>query len=306
MKVAAPRLARCFHSATESRPLSPTVLAVRRFMRNRLAVLGLFIVLSFGLIGLLAPVIAPFPYDKTNLFKAWAPPGRFPEHPLGTDDLGRDMLSRLMWGARVSLVVSVGAIFVALSFSLSLGLLSGYFGGAWDFLLNRLFEITSALPGLLFQVLFMLLFGNGIVQVTLAISLLSWPNLARLVRAQVLTYKEREFIQAAYSLGASVPFIWVRHLLPNILNPLIVAITFAIPAYIGAEAGLSFLGYGINDPLPSWGKMVGAVARYIASPSYLYVAALPTLALALLVLGFSFLGDGLRDALDPASESVKL
>lgn len=273
----------------ELRAFSPTALAVRRFVRNRLAVVGLIIVLVFGAVGLLAPMLAPFPYDKTNLFKAWAPPGRFPEHPLGTDDLGRDMLSRLMWGARVSLIVSIGAMSVALTLSVTLGFLSGYFGGLWDFVLNRLFEITSALPGLLFQILFMLLFGNGIVQVTLAISLLSWPNLARLVRAQVLAYKEREFIQAAYSLGASTPFIWVRHLLPNILNPLIIAVTFAIPAYIGAEAGLSFLGYGINDPLPSWGKMVGAVSRYIASPNYLYVAALPTAALALLVLGFSFL-----------------
>lgn len=287
---------------TEYKPLSPTQLAWRRFKRNRLAIVGLFIVVMFILVGIFAPVLSPFPYDKTNLFKTWAPPGKFSEHILGTDELGRDILSRLIWGARTSLVVCLAATAVIVVIGLTLGLLSGYFGGTWDFLLNRLFEVIGALPGLLFQLLFMLLVGNGIVQVTLAISILGWPGLARLVRAQVLAFKERDFISAARSLGAGTTSIWSRHLLPNILNPLIVAVSFLIPSFIAAEAGLSFLGYGINDPLPSWGKMVGSIGQYLSSANYLYVGIIPTIALALLVLGFSFFGDGLRDALDPASD----
>jgi ABC-type dipeptide/oligopeptide/nickel transport system permease subunit len=291
---------------TQYKPLSPTQLAWRRFKRNHLAILGLLIVIAFVLIGVFAPLLAPHPYDKTNLFKTWAPPGKFPEHVLGTDELGRDLLSRLIYGARTSLVVILAATFIVVTIGLSLGMLSGYFGGVWDFALNRLFEVVAALPGFLFQILFMLLVGNGIVQVTIAISILGWPGLARLVRAQVLAHKDREFMSAARSLGADTPFILSRHLLPNILNPLIVAVSFALPGFITAEAGLSFLGYGINDPLPSWGKMVGAIGQYLSSANYLYVGIIPTIALAILVLGFSFFGDGLRDALDPSSDRASV
>ena len=293
-------------TAYQYKPLSPSQLAWRRFKRNRMALVGLVIVLAFVFTGLFAPLLAPHPYDKTNLFNTWRPPGRDPAHVLGTDELGRDLLSRLIWGARVSLIVSLTATGIVVGLALLFGFLSGYFGGAWDYVLNRAFEIIGALPGLLFQILLMLLIGNGIIQVTIAISILGWPGLARLVRAQVLAYKERDFISAARSLGASTPFIMLRHLLPNIINPLIVAVSFAVPSFIGAEAGLSFLGYGINDPLPSWGKMVGAIGRYLYSPNYLYVGVIPTVALALLVLGFSFLGDGLRDALDPSSDRARI
>jgi len=269
-----------------------------------LAILGLIIVAAFMLTGIFAPILAPHPYDKTSLFQQWSPPGKLPQFVLGTDMLGRDILSRMIWGARTSLFVVAGATTLIVSVGMVLGFLAGYFGGAWDFVLNRLFEVVAALPGFLFQILFMLLVGNGIVQVTLAISLLGWPALARLVRAQVLSYKERDFITASRSLGATTPTIAWRHILPNILNPFIIAISFAIPTYIGAEALLSFLGYGINDPLPSWGKMVGDIGQYLSSPNYLYVGVIPTLALAILVFGFSFFGDGLRDALDPSSDRV--
>ena len=282
--------------------LTPTQLAWRRFRRNPLALIGLLIVVLFVVVGLFAPVISPFPYDKTDLFKTWQAPGVLPENPLGTDDLGRDILSRLIWGARTSLIVCAFATGVTVSLGLLFGFLSGYFGGVWDFVLNRLFEVIGSLPGLLFQILLMALIGNGIFQVTLAITILGWPGLARLVRSQVLAYKERDFVQAARSLGASSGAIMFRHLLPNILNPFIVAISFAIPGFIAAEAGLSFLGYGINDPLPSWGKMVGSIANYLSSSRYLYLGIIPTVALAVLVLGFSFFGDGLRDALDPNSD----
>jgi ABC-type dipeptide/oligopeptide/nickel transport system permease subunit len=291
---------------TTYQPLSPGRLAWRRFKRNRLALVGLVIVIAFVFIGIFAPLLAPHPYDRTNLFKTWGPPGKFPEHVLGTDELGRDLLSRLIWGARTSLVVILAATLIVVSIGLLLGMLSGYFGGMWDFVLNRLFEVVAALPGFLFQILFMLLLGNGVAQVTIAISILGWPGLARLVRAQVLSHKDREFMSAAQSLGAETPFIISRHLLPNILNPLIVWVSFALPGFITAEAGLSFLGYGINDPLPSWGKMVGAIGQYLSSPNYLYVGIIPTIALAILVLGFSFFGDGLRDALDPSSDRATI
>ena len=288
--------------SSQQKTLSPFELAWRRFRRNRLALIGSVIVTLFIFTGLFAPVIAPHPYDRTNLFKSMRQPGQDASHLLGTDELGRDILSRLIWGARVSLVVSISATTLVVALALVMGFLSGYFGGVWDYLLNRTFEVIGALPGLLFQILLMLLIGNGIFQVTVAISILGWPGLARLVRAQVLAYKERDFISASRSLGASTFYIMRRHLLPNILNPLIIAISFAIPGYIGAEAGLSFLGYGINDPLPSWGKMVGAIGRYLSSVNYLYIGVIPTVALALLVMGFSFVGDGLRDALDPQSD----
>lgn len=280
--------------------LSPTQLAWRRFRRNKLAIIGLVVVSTFILIGVFAPLLAPFEYDKTELFNQFKAPGESPGHLFGTDNLGRDVLSRLIWGARISLLVAFGAQALALVISLTLGFASGWLGGVVDFVVNRAMEVVGSLPGLLFQILVMVLIGNGIWQVMFAITILSWPGLTRLIRAQVLAYKQREFIDAARSLGANTLSIWVRHLLPNIINPIVVAISFGIPGYIGAEAGLSFLGYGINDPLPTWGKMVGAAGEFLQR--YLYLAILPTLCLAILVLGFSFFGDGLRDALDPNSD----
>ncbi len=288
--------------AAKYKTLSPAQLAWRRFKRNKLAIVGLIIVVAFGFVGVFAPWIAPHPYDRTSLFQQWSQPGALPQFPLGTDMLGRDILSRLAWGIRTSMVVSTFATAFTVTMGLSLGFLSGYYSGKWDFFLNRLFEIMGSLPGLLFQILLILLIGNGIVQVTLAISILAWPGFARLVRAQILAYKERDFMTASYSLGANTRFVALRHLLPNIMNPLVIAISFAIPTFIAAEAGLSFLGYGINEPLPSLGKMVGDIGQYLSSPRYLYVGIIPTVVLALLVLGFSFFGDGLRDALDPSSD----
>lgn len=280
--------------------LSPFDLAWRRFKRNKLAVVGLALVLFFVVTGFLSPVIAPHAYDRTNLNKPFAAPGSDSVYPLGTDNLGRDLLSRLMGGVRTSLTVAFVAQTFSLLVGLILGFLAGWVGGWVDQLINRLLEIAATLPGTLFQIMVMVLIGNGVSQVTFAITILSWPGMVRLVRAQVLTMKNREYIDAARSLGMNNVGIALRHLLPNIINPIIVAITFGIPGFIGAEAGLSFLGYGINEPIPSLGKMVGAAGEFLQR--YLYMAILPTVTLSLLVLGFSFLGDGLRDALDPGSE----
>lgn len=282
------------------RILTPFDLAWRRFKHNRLAMVGLVIVALFVFVGIFTPVLAPFPYDRTNLLKPFLAPGKDLNHLLGTDNLGRDMLSRLMWGVRISLIVAFVGQGFSLLVGLTLGFWAGWRGGIVDQVVNRLLEIAASLPGFLFQIMLMVLIGNGIPQVMAAITLLSWPGMTRLVRAQVLALKDREYVDAARSLGANTWMIAVRHLVPNILNPIIVAITFGVPGFIGAEAGLSFLGYGINEPIPSLGKMVGASSEFLQR--YLYMAILPTVILSMLVLGFSFLGDGLRDALDPASE----
>lgn len=281
------------------KPLSPMMLAWRRFRRNRLAIIGFCIVALFTFVAVFAPVIAPFPYDRTS-YNVFRPPGYLPQHILGTDEAGRDFLSRIIWGANTSLTVGVTAQVFVLIVGLTLGFASAWFKGWVDFVVNRLIEVVSSMPGLLFQILIMALIGNGTMNVTFAIAILAWPGMVRLVRSQVLQYKEREFIDAARSMGASAPFIAVRHILPNILNPLLVSITFGIPGFMLAEAGLSFLGRGILEPTPSWGKMLGIAGSYVQS--YTYMALIPTVLIVVMFIGFSFFGDGARDALDPASD----
>ena len=281
------------------KPLSPLQLGLRRFRRNKAALVGLVIVLAFVFVGIAAPLISPYPYDKTSIYVFYAP-GKLPGHPLGTDNVGRDFLSRIIWGANTSLIVSVSVQTFALVVGLIFGFLSGWFGGAVDYVMSRIIEIVGSMPGLLFQILIMTLLGNGITNVIFAIAILSWPGFVRLVRAQVLTYKNRDFMEASRALGASTPFIAWFHVLPNILNPLLIAISFGIPGFMVAEAGLSFLGRGINDPVPSWGKMLADAGQYVQS--YVYMGIIPTILLVVIFIGFSFFGDGVRDALDPQSD----
>jgi len=280
--------------------LTPFQLALRRFRRNKLGVIGAVIVAIFLFCAAFANFVAPHTYDRTNLANVLKEPGQSPGNPLGTDDLGRDVLSRLIYGARTSFIVAMVTTVSATLISIILGFLAGWFGGWVDFIIIRIIELVGSLPGLLFQILLMSLLKNGIWQVTFVIAVLSWAGGVRLVRAQVLSFKEREFVVAAQSLGASLPSLAMKHVLPNIINPLIVGISFSIPGVIGAEAGLSFLGYGINEPIPSWGKMVGSAGQYLQR--YTYLMLLPSACLATLVLGFAFFGDALRDALDPSSD----
>jgi ABC-type dipeptide/oligopeptide/nickel transport system permease subunit len=288
------------------RPMSPTQLAIRRFRRNKAGIFGGLIVLAFLFAAVFADFIAPFPYDKTHLFKPTAPPGRFAEHTLGTDELGRDMLSRLIYGARTSLVVALSTQVFVMVLGVALGFLAGWFGGWADFVITRLLEVTGSLPGLLFQILIVILLGqtikNSTLVVILAIALLAWPIYVRLVRAQVLSYKERDFVEAARSLGASDSSIAFRHILPNIAAPLIIAVSSSIglTGFITAESTLSLFGYGINEPIPSWGKMVGDSVKYLQR--FQYLAILPIVCLATLITGFSFFGDALRDAIDPSAD----
>jgi len=271
--------------------------AVRRFFNNRLAILGLIIVILFLFLAIFADFLAPYPYDKADFTSVRLLPGVNPKYPLGTDEIGRDYLSRLIYGARTSMTVGITIQFIALLIGVPLGGLAGYLGGAVDFVISRIIDVMTAFPGLIFSILIISLFGGGMWMVIFALSITSWIGIARLTRAQVLSLREKEYIEAARCLGVTQRGIIFRHLIPNSLSPLLVAVSFGIPAAIFGEAGLSFLGIGINDPIASWGKMVGVSGAYVRVSWHM--ALFPTLAIALAMLGFSFLGDGLRDALDP-------
>ncbi|HXF62273.1 MAG TPA: ABC transporter permease [Caldilineaceae bacterium] len=271
--------------------------AVRRFFRNRLAVFGFSIVSLFILMAIFADLLAPYAYDKVDFSAVLVFPFTDPAHPLGTDEVGRDFLSRLIYGARTSMVVGLTVQAIAVIIGVTLGGLAGYLGGKVDFLISRLIDIMTAFPGLLFAILLITVAGGGLFNVIIALSVTSWIGIARLTRGQLLSLREKEYIEAARCLGVGQRRIIFAHLVPNALSPLLVAVSFGVPAAIFGEAGLSFLGIGVNDPIPSWGKMVGVSSAYVSV--YWYLALFPTLLIALAMLGFSFVGDGLRDALDP-------
>ncbi len=271
--------------------------AVRRFFRNRLAVFGFSIVVIFVFMAVFANVLAPYAYDKADFSKVLLLPFKDPAHPLGTDEVGRDFLSRLIFGARTSMIVGLSVQSFALVIGVMLGGVAGYLGGKVDFLVSRLIDIMTAFPGLLFAILLITVWGGGLFNVIVALSVTSWIGIARLTRGQILSLREKEFVEAARCMGIPQARIIFSHLVPNTLTPLLVAVSFGIPAAIFGEAGLSFLGIGVNDPIPSWGKMVGVSSAYVEV--YWHLALFPTLLIALAMLGFSFMGDGLRDALDP-------
>lgn len=271
--------------------------ARRRFFRNRLAVVGFVLVVGFLLVAILAPLIAPYDYDEAFFDRTRLFPFQDPRHLLGTDELGRDYLSRLIYGARTSLFVSLVVQGISIFIGVPLGAIAGFAGGRTDFVITRLIDVMTAFPSLLFAILVSSVMAGGFRTVVVALSITSWIGYARLTRAQVLQLREQDYVAAASALGARQGRIIWQHILPNALSPLLVAISFGIPATIFAEAGLSFLGFGVNDPIASWGKMVGVSSAYVRV--YWHLALLPTIAIALTMLGFSFMGDGLRDALDP-------
>ncbi len=268
--------------------------ATQRFVHHRLAMAGLAITLALILIALLAPLIAPEPYYYSDLAQA----NQFPSHQhlLGTDAIGHDFLSRMIYGVRTSLLVGFVAVIISCAIGLPLGLLAGLRGGAMDFAVMRVVDVMTAFPGILFAIFLITVVGGGVLNVIVVIGLTGWVTICRLMRAQLLSLREEEYVTAARSIGASELAIATRHLLPNALAPMIITITLAIPTAIFAEAGLSFLGIGINEPTPSLGKMVADSAPYLRV--YWHLGFFPTLAIALAMLGFTFVGDGLRDALD--------
>jgi oligopeptide transport system permease protein len=276
--------------------------AARRFAKNKLAMGALVVMALLILVAIFADVLAPAPYD----FAVPADANQFPSrrHLLGTDTVGRDFLSRLIYGTRVSLIVGFSVQAIALVIGLTLGTLAGMSGGWVDYIVMRWVEVLTAIPIWLFALFLISVWrasdssgGGGLLNVIVAIGLIGWVDICRLTRAQLLSLREKDFVLAAQAIGATRLQIALRHLLPNALTPLIVAVTLGVPTAIFTEAGLSFLGFGINDPLPSWGKMVADSSSYIRV--YWHLGVFPTLAIAVTMLSFSFVGDGLRDALDP-------
>jgi oligopeptide transport system permease protein len=350
---AAPRAAGGAASTIRRREASLWGDAWRRLIKNKAAVIGGVIILLLIFIAVFAdttvftwftgaepqPLLAPKPYDKQKLvdnnvvpywltvvFPTMIPvgePGGYAkisdEYPFGADYVGRDILSRIIYGARISLAVAFVGPLVAMTIGVVYGMVAGYFGGKTDNLMMRFVDIMYGFPDLLFIILLMAFFRStteaaapgtlryyltsldnamgGMLFIFIGIGVTSWMSLARLTRGQILSLREKEFIEAAHSIGSYDTRIMAKHILPNILGPIVVAGTLAIPAYIATEAFLSFLGLGVLRPMPSWGAMI--VDGSAAIRTYPHQAILPAMALAITMFAFNFLGDGLRDALDP-------
>lgn len=268
-----------------------------RLRRNKLAMVGLVMILILFFVAIFAPLLAPYDPIKQDLRKSHLPPSQ--EHPLGTDLHGRDLLSRLIYGTRISLLVGFLPQFVSLFAAIVLGLLSGYYGGWIDDLIMRLADSFFAFPSLLFMMAFMFVLGpkQGLLGIILGLGIVGWAGRARIMRGQVLSIKERTYIESAQAIGARTNRIIFRHVLPNCLAPLIVTTTMAIPGAIMAEAGLSFIGLGVPPPTATWGQMLYTGRAYIRELPWLVIW--PGLAIFFTVLSFNLFGDGLRDALDP-------
>jgi oligopeptide transport system permease protein len=271
--------------------------AWQRLRRNRLAVLGGLILLALTLVGIVGPWISHYAYDEQELNNAFAPPGSV--HWLGTDQLGRDLLVRIMMGARISLGVGVCAMAVALTIGVVYGAVAGYAGGRLDSFMMRLADIINSLPLTLLVILLMVFFGRDIYLLFVAIGAVEWITMSRIVRGQIQSLKKMEFIEAARALGFSHRRIIFRHLLPNLLGPVIVYATLTIPAVMLLEAFLSFLGLGVQIPMSSWGTLIKDGADKMEESWWLLV--FPGSLFSLTLLSLNFLGDGLRDALDVRS-----
>jgi oligopeptide transport system permease protein len=307
--------------------------SMRRLLKNRAAVIGGSLLLIIIFMAVFAKYVAPYPFadqvltDQNkvpqwilNLFPTMKPYAQLsPNYPLGADYVGRDLFSRIVYGARVSLTVAFIGPIISLIIGVTYGSISGYFGGRIDNLMMRIVDVLYAFPSLLFIILLLAFFRStfakpepgtfsyiigqadasmgGLLFIFIGIGLTAWETMARLTRGQVLSVREKEFIEAARTLGAKDGRIMLKHILPNIVGPLVVAETLAIPGYISTEAFLSFIGIGVNPPTPSWGSMISNGAQVIRT--YPNQAVFPALALAITMFAFNFLGDGLRDALDP-------
>lgn len=266
-----------------------------RFQRNKLAVIGLCIVVVCFFIAAFANFLAPTSYDVGNLVEARQPPSW--GHVFGTDGVGRDYLSRIIYATRTSIMVALGVQIITLTIGISLGTLGGYLGGWVDQIVVRIIEIATGIPALLIAMFIMGLLGHSMWNVIFALGISGWVVETRITRGQFLAFKEREFVVAAQAIGASQFRVAFRHIFPNIIPILAVLLAFQVPAVIFNEAGLSFLGLGIDEPVPSLGKMISTSLAYVRT--YWHMGLFPSLMIAIITMGFTFVGDGLRDALDP-------
>jgi ABC-type dipeptide/oligopeptide/nickel transport system permease subunit len=278
---------------------TPMQRGLRRLFRNRAAMVGLTLIVILVVMAVFAPWIAPYGYDQYGFAITEGPTAA---HLFGTDDLGRDVLSRIVYGSRISLMAGLVSQTIALLIGVGLGLTAGYYGGWVDSLVMRLTDVMFAFPAVLFALVLMSVMGRTPVNLFIAIGVASWPVMARLVRSETLSVKERQFVLASRALGTNHLAIILTHILPNILSPIIVQVSFGIPQAIVAEAFLSFIGVGIPAPFPSWGLMLKDGFRWIRIHPHLTVV--PGLTISLTLLAFNFLGDGLRDAFDPRTRDV--
>ncbi len=273
-------------------------LALQQLKKNKMAIIGLIIIISLAFIAFFAPFIAPHDPIEQNLDKRLLTPCR--EYPMGTDDLGRCLLSRIIYGARVSLQLGVIVVGIITVIGVTLGLISGYYGGIVDEIIMRLVDVVLAFPGIILALAVAGALGPGLFNVMLALAMVGWTGLARVVRGSVLSVKQKEFVESARALGCSDLHIMTRHILPNVMAPVIVLATLDMAFIILAAAGLSFLGLGAQPPTPEWGSMLNNGRAFMRTAPHL--TTFPGLAIMVAVLAFNFLGDGLRDALDPRQQ----
>jgi len=278
---------------------SRLMMAWKRLRRDRVSMFGLCLVVALALVAIFAPWIAPYdPVRDYDLRHRLQPPGK--DHWLGTDSSGRDVFSRVVYGSRISLTIGIASRAVTLVLGVGLGALAGYYAGTWvDLAVMRLSEVVDALPGLFVAIAVAVAVGPGLYTVFFALGVVGWADMARLIRGQVLTYRSQEFVEAARAVGCSGRRIVVRHILPQVLAPVLVHATMGVAGAIMAETALSFLGLGAQPPVPTWGSMMNYARPYIYDAPHLVFA--PGMAILVTVYAFNLLGDGLRDALDPRS-----
>ncbi|MDD5557476.1 MAG: ABC transporter permease [bacterium] len=272
-------------------------LAWRRLLRNRMAVAGGIVVALIGLLALGAPLVSPYGYDETSPAQ-FNPPSR--AHPMGTDIHGRDVLTRVLYGARLSLAVGLVATLVSIVIGVTYGAVAGYAGGTVDDVMMRFVDVIYSLPYMFFVIILVAVFGRSVLLLFVALGAVQWLTVARIVRGQVLAVREKEFVQASRAVGAGHLRIIGNHILPNVLGPVVVYMTLTVPAVMLQEAFLSFLGLGVPPPASSWGTLIADGASAITMLRiYWWLLVFPGGAMALTLFALNFLGDGLRDAIDP-------
>lgn len=277
------------------KPSSPWQMMIKRFKKNKRALIGLYITVFFLLLAIFSPWISPYNPFEYNMDALLQTPSL--KHPFGTDQFGRDVLSRIIEGTRISLMVGIVGVGISIVIGVSLGTIAGYFGGIADSIIMRIMDILLAFPGFLLALAIISILGPSMINVMIAIGIFSIPVFARIMRSSVISVKHKEYIEATKSLGGSNTFTIIKHVIPNCIAPIIVLSSMRIATAILSAAGLSFLGLGAQPPSPEWGAMLSGGREYMRSAPHL--STVPGLMIMLVVLGFNMLGDGLRDALDP-------
>jgi oligopeptide transport system permease protein len=270
--------------------------ARRRLLRNKAAVAGMIVLALLVAAAVIGPYLAPYPYDQINKEHVWVGPLQA-GHLIGTDSLGRDLLARLLMGLRVSLAIGLVATAVSLVIGVAWGAVAGYVGGRLDEAMMRVVDVLYSLPFIFFVILLMVTFGSNIILIFVAIGAVEWLTMSRIVRGQTLTLKQKEFVEAARAAGLGQGAIIFRHIVPNLLGPVVVYVTLTIPAVILAESFLSFLGLGVQPPMASLGTLISNGAQDMELAPWLLI--FPSLVMVVTLMSFNFIGDGLRDAIDP-------